>query len=298
MGKVNQIVRRSSAIAAGLGAALVLHASFATATSTVAVTSFGASIEQSQWQVNTTELECRMVQAIPGFGDGVFSHRAGGQSGFYLKPFNRVLRPGPAQLVIESPNWKHAPEPAAIAAIEVSDAYVPVELEQVHAESMLASLHQGLQPVIASDAQRPVKVALSAANFQDAYREYMACLAQLIPVDYEHIARSAIFFQNSKIRLSAAVEEQLDLIIRYVKADDRIRRIYIDGHTDDTGPKRLNIRISKARAMAVTDYFRKAGVNGKMIVSRHHADKYPALKNDSPDNRARNRRVTIRLERD
>ncbi len=298
MGIANQLLKRSTVHGMALGVALALPSATALGISPVAAISFGASIEQSRWQVQSSEVECQMVQAIPGFGDGVFSHRAGGHFGFYLKPFNPVLRPGPAQIVIESPGWKHAPAPAEIATVEITDDYVPLELEPGHADSMLESLRQGLQPVIASDSQRPVKIALSAANFQAPYSKYMDCLAQLLPVDFEHIARSAIFFKNNKSRLSDSVEGQLDLIARYVKADDRVQRIYVDGHTDDKGAKRLNINLSKARAAAVTDYFRKAGVKKKIIVSRHHADKYPALKNDSAENRARNRRVTIRLERD
>ncbi|MCP5302695.1 MAG: OmpA family protein [Pseudomonadales bacterium] len=93
------------------------------------------------------------------------------------------------------------------------------------------------------------------------------------------------------------MQQQLDLIVRYVKADKKIQRIYIDGHTDDVGDKRNNVNLSKVRAAAVENYFKQAGVDNKLMMLRYHGDKYPALKNTSDENRARNRRVTIRLER-
>ena len=260
---------------------------------------FIPSIEESEWRVKSSALECQIAQPVPHFGEGVFVHQAGGASAFFFKPYNPVLQPGKATLKIEAPSWRPNESASELGRVEITDAFIPVEVDQALAGQMLTSLNQGLQPtLLAGSADSSVKIGLSSANFQGAYQEYIACLTQLIPVSYERIARSAIFFKNSKTVLSGSVKEQLDLIARYIKADQRVSKVYVDGHTDDTGPKAINIRISKARAQAVKDYFAKAGVKKQLIVARYHADKYPAMKNESEENRARNRRVTIRLDRD
>ncbi len=264
---------------------------------------YGAILENSEWQVKQSELECGLSQPIPEFGEGIFTKKAGEPLAFYLKPFHNPMRPGEAVLISEGPAWKPHVAARTIARVEVTDAPVPLEVEDPYAEIMLSLLQQGLKPTFETEDQfsiephQSVKIGLSSANFQQAYLQYVTCLSQLLPVNYRQIARSAIFFTTNKSSLNAEVRQQLDLIIRYIKADKEVKRVYIDGHTDDTGTKRINKNLSKRRSQLVANYFKKSGVSSKLIVTRYHADKYPALKNDSDLNRARNRRVTIRLER-
>lgn len=263
---------------------------------------YGASLEESVWKVKGTELECGLTQEIPEFGSGVFSKKAGEKLAFYLKPFNNPLQPGVAVLAAEGPVWKPQQETQPIAEVEVTDDNLPVQVGFPHAQRMLSILKSGLMPTIVTRtdlaAYDGVKVEISSVNFQQAYQDYVDCLTRLLPVNFEQIARSAIFFNTNKSALSEEVREQLDLIARYIKADKRVRRVFIDGHTDDRGDKKINHNLSKRRAEIVAGYFKKAGVNDKLLISRYHADKYPALKNESDENRARNRRVTIRLERE
>jgi outer membrane protein OmpA-like peptidoglycan-associated protein len=48
----------------------------------------------------------------------------------------------------------------------------------------------------------------------------------------------------------------------------------------------------------VTNYLISQGVPEEMITTRYHGERYPVVPNTSAENRARNRRVAIRLERD
>lgn len=264
---------------------------------------YGAGLENSQWHVESSELECRLWQPVPGFGDGVFSKRAGYGLSFYLKPGNSSLAPGKARLAAEGPQWKPAAEAQFIGEVEVTDALIPLQVKRPYAELMLANLSQGLMPTISTQSDiaagyPQVKVSVSTVNFPKAYAEYQHCLSGLLPVNYKQIARSVVFYAPGKTRLSPEVREYLDLIIRYVKADKRIRRVVIDGHTDSSGDKQVNFKVSRLRSDIVTAYFKKAGISSKQIQSRYHGDKYPSMANDSDDNRARNRRVTIRLDRE
>ncbi len=266
-------------------------------------TTFGASFEESEWRVVSSELECRISQQIPQFGEGVFSKKAGHELSFFLQSYKNPFAPGTAKLVAEAPEWKSGIVSRPIGSVEITRERVPVHLDQRQSNILMASLNTGLMPTIAGnrlhalDTSDWVKVAISSVNFQPAYQQYIACLVDLLPVSFPQIARSALFFDTNNASIGDDVKQQLDLIIRYVKADKSVRRIYIDGHTDDTGDKRINRNLSKRRADVVASYLKKSGVNKKRVIARFHADKYPALKNDSDENRARNRRVTIRLEK-
>jgi len=264
---------------------------------------YGAYIEDSEWKTTGSELECGLSQQIPEFGEGIFLQKAGENLEFQLKSYSRILKPGEASLIAQGPAWKPNTQARAITTLEVTDHTTPVQIGTPYSSIMLAQLNQGMMPTISAmsdiaiTAGEQVKVMMSAVNFQQAYRDYVGCLSQLLPVNYKQIARSAIFFDTNDTSLSEGIQQQLDLIVRYVKADKKIQRIYIDGHTDDVGDKHNNVNLSKVRAAAVGNYFKQAGVDNKLVTLRYHGDKYPALKNTSDENRARNRRVTIRLER-
>ena len=264
---------------------------------------YGATFENSEWDVVSSELECRIEHHIPQFGDGAFSKKAGENLSFSLMSFNNPFASGSATLVSEAPAWKPNLVSQPLGNIDVTDEQVPVYLEQPQANIILAHLNSGMMPTIAGsrlhaiDTSDWVKIEISSVNFQSAYQKYVTCLTTLLPVNFSQIARSALFFDTNKASLGGDVKKQLDLIARYVNADKSIKRIYIDGHTDDIGTKPINRSLSKRRADVVANYFKKSGVSKKIIIARFHADKYPVLKNDGEENRARNRRVTIRLQK-
>lgn len=273
------------------------------AQSAYAVT-YSATLENSDWRVQQSALECRLSQSIPRLGKAVFEHKAGKSLIFHLETYHNPLKPGLASLAAEGPVWKVNAVSEAITQVEISSGNVPLEVDYPESGRMLEYLNRGLMPTfgaysdVDSQAEGLVKVVLSTVNFNPAYQEYLECMTQLLPVNFQQIVRSAVFFDTNASGLSEEVETQLALIARYIVADPRIRRVIIDGHTDDRGDKQLNRNLSMRRTETVAGYFRKEGVSGNRIVSRYHADKYPVLANDTEENRARNRRVTIRLERE
>jgi len=261
---------------------------------------YSASLEDSNWQVSASQLECRLEHAIPGYGKGVFSRKAGEGLSFHLRPIHRVLPEGEVRLSVEAPNWKPYVQPQQITRLRTEYGLNSVEAPEPIARQMLVALQQGLKAAVTADAVSDlqfVKVAVSSVNFLEPYGSYNQCLAQLLPVSFEQIARSAIYFDLNQSRLSPQVQEQLDLIARFIKADKTVRRVYIDGHTDDQGPKKVNKTVSKRRAQVIVSYLKKQGVSKKKLVMRYHGDKYPVVKNENEENRARNRRVTLRLSR-
>lgn len=67
----------------------------------------------------------------------------------------------------------------------------------------------------------------------------------------------------------------------------------IEGYTDNVGTDATNLKLSEARAKAVRDFFESQGLasNRMTFVGKGPAD--PVAPNDTPDGRAKNRRVEI-----
>jgi len=67
----------------------------------------------------------------------------------------------------------------------------------------------------------------------------------------------------------------------------------IIGHTDSTGSDAINDPLSLERAGAVSDYIVEGGVEDTRIYIDGKGSREPVADNDTPENRAKNRRVEI-----
>ncbi|MCV6590480.1 MAG: OmpA family protein [Marinobacterium sp.] len=262
---------------------------------------FRPGIEDSRWDLRASKFACRLSQTIPAFGTAVFEHLAGESVRFTLQPLDRTHFKKGAELVAEANQWQPGIAPRVLGRVK-RDVNGFLQVPNKQAEQMLAALYSGMSPTFNTDSWyqsgETLRVGMSGVNFQATYSEYMSCVAGLLPVNYDQVARTAILFPSAQWRLSDASRERLDKIILYVKNDDSVHSIYVDGHSDNMGRRLLNRDLSKKRAEAVTEYLVNHGIDETMVITRFHGERYPVVKNNSRKNRARNRRVTIRLQRE
>lgn len=83
--------------------------------------------------------------------------------------------------------------------------------------------------------------------------------------------------------------EIADVLLRHPE----IRRVEIQGHTDNRGGREHNMDLSQRRAEAVRDWLVAAGVDAGRLEARGYGDTDPVAPNLTAANRARNRRVAF-----
>ncbi|ODP38684.1 OmpA family protein [Sphingomonas turrisvirgatae] len=78
---------------------------------------------------------------------------------------------------------------------------------------------------------------------------------------------------------------------------DRYNQTFVDvyGHTDSTGSAQYNQTLSERRAAAVADYLTSRGVESARLATRGFGLTQPIASNDTPEGRAENRRVEIKV---
>jgi outer membrane protein OmpA-like peptidoglycan-associated protein len=259
-------------------------------------------MHEAEWRLQSSPFECRMWQPVPDFGDAVFANRAGEEQSFFLAPIRQTMEAGKASLVVKPPHWDESRSRVDMGLVRVNNSATPIKLGKNHSYQLLNELYQGMSPEFTRNSSfqpdEKVQLALSSINFRRAYVQYRDCLAQLLPVNFEQISRSRIQFKTAAAELTSSSITRLEHMVQYVKADTSVSGFYIDGHTDDVGRRLYNLELSQKRAQAVTDYLVARGVDEDKITMRYHGERYPVVKNNSAANRATNRRVTIRLERD
>lgn len=263
---------------------------------------YKARVDIAMWNVQPSPLICRMWQPIPTIGEAVFEAEAGRDITFYIDSLRKVKFTGDAHLESVAPAWKHGQKSKEIGKIKVEKGgNVPFYTDDDLASRLLAELQVGMFPRISYGGWYPkhtIHVDVSAVNFITAYNDFAACMAALFPANFDQLERTRVLFDTDKWDLKDEFKDRFYLIKGYVDLDPDVTKIYIDGHTDNRGSGDYNWDLSKKRAQTVLEYLTGMGIPEDMIVMRYHGEQYPVAKNTNKNNMRKNRRVTVRLERE
>ena len=107
-----------------------------------------------------------------------------------------------------------------------------------------------------------------------------------------------ILFDPGKTDLKAEGKDALAQVSTVLKEIPN-RNFQVAGHTDNAPIKsarfRSNWDLSTARAVEVVNFMISTGMDPKRLSAAGYADQSPVAPNDSPDNKAKNRRIEITL---
>ena len=143
-----------------------------------------------------------------------------------------------------------------------------------------------------------VQVKLTAVNFGEAYESYLDCGLSLLPHNFDQLERTSIYFDSGMTYLHKKFKVRMNELANYINYDVDVLRFVIDGHTDNVGRTGANWDLSQLRAQKIKDYLLSIGIAEEMILLRYHGETRPKVKNNNRSNRASNRRVTIRLDKE
>lgn len=103
-----------------------------------------------------------------------------------------------------------------------------------------------------------------------------------------------IFFNTGEFTLDDKSKVELDRMVDFLKNNKQIS-IEISGHTDDVGSDQTNLELSRKRALSVQDYLKKSGIEPQRLTAKGFGKTKPVAKNDSEQNRQKNRRIEWRV---
>ena len=261
---------------------------------------YGGSVNTTEWSISGSVFDCRFEQNVPGYGTAVFFHRAGEDAVFQLETRRNLMDYSNATISILPPPWQPSGRVENLGTSKVSDDEPNLILDNRRTNQFIHALLEGKWPTITHrtyyDDNRFIKVHVSAVTFDRFYEDFLLCVDQLLPVNFDQVARSKVFFGSGEKQIDLTDQEILDTIIFYIKNDPRVFAVYLDGHSDNVGRRYDNRQISKFRVEDVERYFIKQGIDPEIITTRFHGSRYPVGTNATARGRAENRRVTIRLE--
>ncbi len=103
-------------------------------------------------------------------------------------------------------------------------------------------------------------------------------------------------FKTGSAEIDPDSHSILDQVALTMKAHPEIKKIRVEGHTDETGTRELNLRLSQQRAQAVREYIVRKGVKPERLSAKGYGPDKPIAEGTSDEARAKNRRVEFIVE--
>lgn len=100
-----------------------------------------------------------------------------------------------------------------------------------------------------------------------------------------------VYFSSGKSKIRSKSYNLLRQVASVLKAQARIKKVRVEGHTDSKGRDSRNMRLSQNRAQAVVDFLVKEGVDPSRLNAQGFGEENPIDSNRSSRGRANNRRV-------
>jgi outer membrane protein OmpA-like peptidoglycan-associated protein len=171
-------------------------------------------------------------------------------------------------------------EPAPVPVVQEPPAAPPVV-----AEAPPAPPPQPSQPVQAPPPAPPEPPAIAppkppeAPHVERTVRDgHLALLAQ-------------VQFAHDKATILPVSAPLLAEVAAVLRESPEIRKVRVEGHTDNHGKPAYNRRLSQRRAESVLRYLVGAGIARSRLLAKGFGADHPIVPNDTAGNRAKNRRV-------
>ncbi len=118
-----------------------------------------------------------------------------------------------------------------------------------------------------------------------------------LPVDeVELIKLENLIFPSGRATISRESYNELDELATWMNDNPTIV-IQLEGHTDFRGNASANMQLSEARVVAVKDYLTDQRVKKSRVLTKAFGGTQPLSRDDTPEAKALNRRVEVRVIR-
>jgi outer membrane protein OmpA-like peptidoglycan-associated protein len=105
-----------------------------------------------------------------------------------------------------------------------------------------------------------------------------------------------ITFETGSARIASSSSPTLDEAVQTLEHNPKYD-VEVVGHTDDTGDRNLNMRLSHQRAQSVKRYLVRKGIEPERIQTRGAGPDEPVASNDTAQGRAENRRIEFKVRK-
>lgn len=259
------------------------------------------TIANLQASLSSAESERTRLQTLlnEGSGAGAAAEKRAGDLSQSLDSEKQVSARALSQ--VELLNQQISALRRQIAALE--DALNASESRDRESNAKIADLGKRLNVAL---AQRVQELNRYRSDFFGRLREILSDKENIRIVGDRFVFQSEVLFPTGAADINPAGQDEMKkLADAIVELDKEIPSdinwvLRVDGHTDNvplagTGRFRDNWELSSARAVAVVKFLIENGVPANRLVAAGFGEYQPLDPADTPDARARNRRIELKL---
>ena len=148
------------------------------------------------------------------------------------------------------------------------------------------SLYGGLDFAFAGSATPPATVTMAEPTTENELAEKEKFTSVFKPIDLYFPLGQANYIKT------AETKKFFDEAVKYL-SEHKDKKLLLTGHTDNSGPDGINMRLSFDRANDVKSKLRKSGIAAGQIDVKAKGETEPKADNGTPSGRKANRRVTV-----
>jgi len=211
----------------------------------------------------------RVTPMSIGIKLGLYFRRGKSEPGLESKPINVLEMDRPIEPAVKPDTLEVLPATDSAAVLSTAQATetTPTVVE--------------VEPVVAISSPVPVADSNSTVSLLERIRS----LASSIPIVFHlNSSKSEILETEKLTELSVLVNEHPTIRLRIV------------GHTCNMGLRDINLLIGKWRALCVESKLLKMGIHKEQLSIETKGSSEPLVPNTSEENRAKNRRVEIKVD--
>lgn len=243
--------------------------------------------------------------------DGYYSIPASGEEAYLISYKNTIgesdifkikladeAKPDPVQLV-KGVVYNDETKLGMPAVISVRDLETDTEVAIAHSNASTGAfelvLPSGKSYAFYASAEGFYAVRESVDLTSLSVYEEKEVDLHLVPiVQGQNIRLNNVFFVRSKAEIKTNSFAELDNLVELLKNNPSLE-IEIQGHTDNTGSKDLNMKLSEERANSVLDYLVNKGVSKGRLKAKGYGGTNPIADNRYEYTRKLNRRVEFKI---
>lgn len=102
-----------------------------------------------------------------------------------------------------------------------------------------------------------------------------------------------VVFRTGSDDIDPVSDPVLEVVLDYLTQKPEVTLLRIEGHTDSDGNISSNQVLSEKRSLAVARWLTDAGIDCRRLIPVGFGPTKPLVPNDTPDNKAQNRRVSF-----
>ncbi|MFT6865895.1 MAG: outer membrane protein OmpA-like peptidoglycan-associated protein [Cyclobacteriaceae bacterium] len=181
-------------------------------------------------------------------------------------------------------------------ALRVGDRYeIEATSDQGYAfnSAIIDVVPEGQQPDITSYGDNVNIIAITAAGPGETFAPSLNLKLQPL-LEGTNLTLRDILFESNSDQLNEISYAELERVVELMKVNEGLK-VEVAAYTDDVGSAPYNLSLSRRRAASVARFLKENKIAEERYTAKGYGEDQAIFPNDSEENRAKNRRVVLKI---